>query len=114
MHQPFSSVRHILMRFISMTIRTACSSSLEGLHEALMRRAYKVAGIANFSQTGYVECHGTGTAVGDPIETAAVGRVFGPSGGVYIGSVKPNMGHSGGASGLTSIIKAVLALEHRT
>nr|ALQ32960.1 putative polyketide synthase [Fusarium scirpi] len=82
--------------------------------EALIRRAYKTAGISDFSQTAFVECHGTGTAIGDPIETKAVGRVFGPSGGVYIGSVKPNLGHSEGASGLTSLIKAVLALENRT
>ncbi|KAK4149174.1 putative lovastatin nonaketide synthase [Chaetomidium leptoderma] len=50
---------------------------------------------------------------GDPIETGAVGNVFGGE-GVYIGSVKPNVGHSEGCSGITSVIKAVLALEHRT
>ncbi|KAL3607011.1 polyketide synthase pks11 [Fusarium poae] len=82
--------------------------------ETLIRRAYKMAGINDYSQTAFVECHGTGTAIGDPIETKAVGRVFGPSGGVLIGSVKPNLGHSEGASGLTSLIKAVLALENRT
>jgi acyl transferase domain-containing protein len=82
--------------------------------ETLIRRAYKSAGISDYSQTAFVECHGTGTAIGDPIETKAVGRVFGPSGGVYIGSVKPNLGHSEGASGLTSLIKAVLALENHT
>ena len=59
-----------------------------------------------------MECHGTGTPIGDPIEANAVARVFGDS-GVYIGSVKPNLGHSEGASGLTSLIKAVLALENR-
>jgi acyl transferase domain-containing protein len=42
-----------------------------------------------------------------------VGNIFGDS-GVYIGSVKPNVGHSEGSSGLTSLIKAVLALEHST
>lgn len=51
--------------------------------EALMRRAYEVAGIRDFSQTAMVECHGTGTPTGDPIETKAVARVFGES-GVYI------------------------------
>lgn len=56
--------------------------------------------------------HGTGTKVGDPIETGAVARVFGQY-GIYIGSVKPNLGHSEGASGLSSLIKMVLALEHR-
>lgn len=81
-------------------------------HEAMIRRAYQIAGIDDFSQTAMVECHGTGTAVGDPIEANAVARVFGEC-GVYIGSVKPNVGHSEGASGLVSLIKSVLALEHR-
>ena len=81
--------------------------------EALMRRAYNVAGITDFSKTGFVECHGTGTPVGDPIETSAVGRVFGES-GVYIGSIKPNFGHTEGASGVLSVIKMVLALENST
>ncbi|CAI7605122.1 unnamed protein product [Penicillium glandicola] len=81
--------------------------------EALMRHAYKIAGISDFSETAFVECHGTGTLVGDPVETKAVAKVFGNS-GTYIGSVKPNLGHSEGASGLTSVIKAVLALENRT
>jgi acyl transferase domain-containing protein/SAM-dependent methyltransferase len=81
-------------------------------HEAMIRRAYDVAGISDLSQTAFVECHGTGTSTGDPLEVMAVGKVFGDS-GVYIGSVKPNLGHSEGASGLTSIIKSVLALEHQ-
>ncbi|KAG6037958.1 Type I Iterative PKS [Claviceps citrina] len=81
--------------------------------ETLMRRAYGVAGISDLSATAMVECHGTGTATGDPIEANAVARVFGDS-GVYIGSVKPNLGHAEGASGLVSVIKAVLALEHRS
>ncbi len=82
-------------------------------HEALIRQAYRNAGIDDLSETAFVECHGTGTPVGDPIEANAVGRVFSKS-GVYIGSVKPNMGHSEGASGLTSLIRMVLALENRT
>ncbi|KAJ5263648.1 Acyl transferase/acyl hydrolase/lysophospholipase [Penicillium angulare] len=81
--------------------------------EKLMRHTYQSAGITDFSQTAYVECHGTGTPVGDPIEASAVGRVFGPHGGVMIGSVKSNLGHSEGASGLASVIKSVLALENR-
>ncbi|RFU76193.1 polyketide synthase [Trichoderma arundinaceum] len=82
-------------------------------HVNLMRRAYSVAGISNISDTAFVECHGTGTSVGDPMETGAVGQVFG-SHGIYIGSVKPNIGHGEGASGLNSLIKAVLSLEHET
>ena len=80
---------------------------------SLMRHAYKLAGINDLSETAFIECHGTGTAVGDPIETKAVAKVFGDS-GIYIGSIKPNLGHAEGASGLNSVLKAVLALENRT
>ncbi|KAK4941986.1 Type I Iterative PKS [Elasticomyces elasticus] len=82
-------------------------------HEDMIRKAYTVSGVETLSDTAYIECHGTGTAIGDPIETSAVANVFGEQ-GVYIGSVKPNVGHSEGASGLTSLIKAVLSLENRT
>ncbi|RDA86109.1 hypothetical protein CP532_1175 [Ophiocordyceps camponoti-leonardi (nom. inval.)] len=81
--------------------------------EDLIRMAYTTAGIDDFSETAFVECHGTGTAVGDPVEATVIGNVFGGDKGVYIGSVKPNVGHSEGASGLTSLIKTVLALEHQ-
>ncbi|KAL2760152.1 hypothetical protein ACRALDRAFT_1046570 [Sodiomyces alcalophilus JCM 7366] len=82
-------------------------------HEAMIRLAYKQAGITDFSKTAYFECHGTGTAVGDPIETGAVANVFGDH-GIHITSVKPNVGHTEGASGLVSLIKAVMSLENRT
>ncbi|GKT61721.1 polyketide synthase [Colletotrichum tofieldiae] len=83
-------------------------------HEAMIRQAYKMAAISGqqIADTGFVECHGTGTAAGDPIETTAIAKVFGNE-GVYIGSCKPNIGHSEGASGITSLIKSILALEHR-
>ncbi|KAK7718985.1 Type I Iterative PKS [Diaporthe eres] len=54
-------------------------------HEALIRRGHELAGITDLSRTAMVECHGTGTAVGDPIEALAVANVFGDH-GVYIGS----------------------------
>ncbi|WQF80921.1 Putative Acyl transferase domain superfamily, phosphopantetheine binding ACP domain, thiolase [Colletotrichum destructivum] len=83
-------------------------------HEALIRKAYELANIEDFSKTTFVECHGTGTPTGDPIETNAVARVFGSrERQLFIGSVKPNLGHSEGASGLTSLIKVVMALENR-
>ncbi|KJF61407.1 polyketide synthase [Coccidioides immitis RS] len=81
------------------------------VQEALMRRAYELGGITDFSETAMVECHGTGTPTGDPIETRAVARVFGEK-GVYIGSVKPNLGHTEAASGLISLLKMVKALQH--
>jgi len=82
------------------------------MHAELMRRSHALAGITDFSKTAMIECHGTGTPVGDPLETKAVAKVFGQH-GIFIGSVKPNVGHTEGASGVTSVIKMVLALEHR-
>lgn len=80
--------------------------------EALIRRAYEVAGISDFSKTALFECHGTGTYAGDPIETEAVASVFSKD-GIYVGALKPNLGHSEGASGLTAVLKATLAVENR-
>ncbi|KAF6790304.1 polyketide synthase [Colletotrichum sojae] len=82
--------------------------------EDLIRRAHQLAGITDYSKTAMMECHGTGTPVGDPIECEAVGRVFGNHGGVYIGSVKTNIGHVEGAAGLASVLKMTLALENDT
>ncbi|KAI0377764.1 putative polyketide synthase [Hypomontagnella monticulosa] len=81
--------------------------------EALIRAAYRSGGLQDPALTAMVECHGTGTAIGDAVEAGAVARVFGKK-GIYIGSVKPNLGHSEGASALNSIIKAVVELENRT
>ncbi|RYP36601.1 hypothetical protein DL767_003305 [Monosporascus sp. MG133] len=80
--------------------------------EAVIRKAYATAGL-RLADTDYVECHGTGTAVGDPIEVDAIARCFSPRDGppLMIGSVKTNLGHSGAASGLSSVIKVVLAFE---
>lgn len=81
-------------------------------HEAVIRQAYMAAGLG-LSETAMVEAHGTGTKLGDPIEARAIGKCFREN-GVFLGAVKPNLGHSEGASALTSIIKAVLSLENRT
>jgi acyl transferase domain-containing protein/acyl carrier protein len=65
----------------------------------------------------YIEAHGSGTALGDPIEIAALSKVFRPStnkkGFCAIGSVKTNIGHLDAAAGVTSLIKTVLALKHK-
>ncbi|KAI8963504.1 polyketide synthase [Daldinia sp. FL1419] len=83
------------------------------LQEAVIRKAYSVAGL-HFADTDYVECHGTGTAVGDPIEIDGIGRCFSPRKGpaLIVGAVKTNIGHSEATSGLSSIIKVTLAFEH--
>jgi acyl transferase domain-containing protein/NADP-dependent 3-hydroxy acid dehydrogenase YdfG/acyl carrier protein len=65
----------------------------------------------------FVEAHGTGTAVGDPIETAAIGAVYGQcrslDAPLPIGSVKTNVGHLEPASGMAGLVKAILALKHQ-
>ncbi|KAK1525837.1 polyketide synthase [Colletotrichum costaricense] len=83
--------------------------------QQLIRDAYRHAGIPENQmwQTAMVECHGTGTAVGDTIEACTVGALFGDK-GMLIGSIKPNLGHSEAASAISSIIKAVVSLETRT
>jgi len=55
-------------------------------HEALIRRSHTLAGFSDFSKTAMIECHGTGTQVGDPLEATAVGNVFRDC-GIFIGSV---------------------------
>jgi len=65
----------------------------------------------------YVETHGSGTALGDPIEIEALTRAFRAgttrTGFCAIGSVKTNIGHTHAASGVAGLIKTILALEHR-
>ena len=63
----------------------------------------------------YVETHGTGTALGDPIETSAIGAVLGQGRDqpLPVGSVKANIGHLEAASGVASLIKLVLCLRER-
>jgi acyl transferase domain-containing protein/acyl carrier protein len=66
---------------------------------------------------GYMEAHGTGTPLGDPIEMAALAKAFRVSTDrrrfCPIGSVKTNLGHLDRAAGISGLIKTVLALEHR-
>ncbi|KAJ8063293.1 hypothetical protein OCU04_008523 [Sclerotinia nivalis] len=76
---------------------------------ALMRKVHGDIG-SDPQRTAFIECHGTGTPTGDPIEAAAIGQVFGEK-GVYIGSIKPNVGHSEGSSGISSLIKSIVMLE---
>lgn len=83
---------------------------------ALLRAVYARANIDPRS-LAYLEAHGTGTAVGDPIEAkalmdvAAAGRT--PDNPLLIGSVKTNVGHLETASGMAGLVKAILCLKHR-
>ena len=80
----------------------------------LMDAVYDGAGLDR-RETGFVEAHGTGTKIGDPVEAAALHAVFGegrtPKQPILIGSVKSNIGHLEGASGIIAIIKAAMILE---
>ncbi|KAK7979719.1 hypothetical protein PG989_012176 [Apiospora arundinis] len=84
--------------------------------EALIREVYASAGL-DPRDTGFIEAHGTGTKVGDPIEAHALYRVFGTTRPknkpISIGSVKTNIGHLENASGIVAIIKASLMLERK-
>ena len=76
--------------------------------------ALAASGVAS-SAVSYVECHGTGTALGDPVEIAALAEAFGPGlppGSCWVGSAKGNVGHLECASGIAGFIKTVLALFH--
>ncbi|MBW0016469.1 MAG: type I polyketide synthase [Mycobacterium sp.] len=81
----------------------------------VLRRAYKDAGI-DPRTVDYIEAHGTGTILGDPIEAEALGRVVGrgrpADRPALLGAVKTNVGHLESAAGVASMAKVVLALQH--
>ncbi|MBF6218476.1 SDR family NAD(P)-dependent oxidoreductase [Nocardia abscessus] len=83
--------------------------------EALARRVHRLAGI-DAHDIRFVEAHGTGTPVGDPLELAALGAVYGAVDGrdepLPVGSVKNNIGHTEAAAGVAGVIKAALTLHH--
>ena len=83
---------------------------------AVIQMALASAGVAARS-ISYVECHGTATPMGDPIEVAGLTQAFAASTDdvqfCAIGSVKSNIGHLDAAAGVTGLIKAALSLEHR-
>ena len=82
--------------------------------EKLLQNAYEMSGI-DPAQVGYIECHGTGTVLGDPIEVEALEHVIGirhsEEEPCWLGSVKTNIGHLEPAAGIASIIKVSLALQ---
>ncbi len=88
--------------------------SVDGQAKAIAE-AHAVAGVSA-DTIDYVECHGTGTFLGDPIEVAALTQAFrettSDTGFCQIGSVKTNIGHTDTAAGVASLIKVALALKH--
>ena len=83
--------------------------------EAVIRAALANAGLEP-DDVGYIEAHGTGTSLGDPIEVNALGAVLGPSHSaeapLVIGAVKSNIGHLEAAAGVAGLIKIVLAMQN--
>ncbi|CQD07302.1 beta-ketoacyl synthase [Mycobacterium lentiflavum] len=83
----------------------------------LFRLACRSAGI-DPATVDFIEAHGTGTPTGDPVEVGALAQVYGAArpgdDPALVGSVKPNTGHLEGGAGAVGLIKAVLALQHRT
>jgi len=82
--------------------------------EAVIRAALANAGVAP-DEIGYVETHGTGTPLGDPIELGALQAVFAPTRAaarpLLVGAVKTNIGHTEANAGLAGVAKTVLALQ---
>lgn len=90
-----------------------------------MRDCYRRAGLNPTDaaqRPQYFEAHGTGTPVGDPIEAEAIRSVFFPESvyakddptKLFVGSIKTLVGHTEGTAGLAGILKASLALQHKT
>ena len=84
--------------------------------EAVIRKALATAQLDPL-RVSYVEAHGSGTALGDPIEIEALSTVLGkeraPESPLFVGSVKTNIGHLAGAAGIAGLMKTVLALQHK-
>ncbi|RDH73917.1 polyketide synthase, partial [Mycolicibacterium moriokaense] len=82
--------------------------------QALIRQALATSRLQP-DDIDYIEAHGTGTALGDPIELDALSAVFGDRNGaapLVLGSVKTNLGHLESAAGIAGFIKTVLSIRH--
>ncbi len=84
--------------------------------EAVMLTALSQTDLEN-KDISYIEAHGTGTPLGDPIEVNAINHVYGGQRGrdnpLYLGTVKTNIGHLESASGIASVIKTVIGLQKK-
>ncbi len=82
--------------------------------QAVLRQALAASRLGP-ADIDYIEAHGTGTALGDPIELGALDQVFGERDGaapLVLGSVKTNLGHLESAAGIAGFIKTVLSVQH--
>ncbi len=86
------------------------------LQQALIRQALENAGVSP-GEVSFLETHGTGTSLGDPIEVQVLANVFAgqrsPDNPLVLGAVKSNIGHLEAAAGIAGLIKVVLCLQHR-
>ncbi|ERN42089.1 amino acid adenylation domain protein [Rubidibacter lacunae KORDI 51-2] len=84
--------------------------------QTVARQALEQAGVKP-ADVQYVEAHGTGTPLGDPIEVTALGQVYkqdrDPQNPLFLASVKTNIGHTEVVSGLASLVKVMLAMQHQ-
>lgn len=84
--------------------------------QALLKQAYLNSGV-NLADISYIECHGTGTPLGDPIETGAIHSVFkeviGEKHNIHLGAVKSSIGHLESAAGIAGLIKLLLMLKYK-
>ena len=98
--------------------RSAAFSAPNGPSQEAVIRAALLDGGVRADQVGYVETHGTGTRLGDPMELGALRAVFAEGRDadfpLVLGSLKSNLGHAEGAAGVLGVIKAVMALQCRT
>jgi phthiocerol/phenolphthiocerol synthesis type-I polyketide synthase E len=98
------------------SVKVGFTAPSVGGQSQVIAEALSAAGVEPAS-INYIEAHGTGTQLGDPIEIQAMAKAFAdanlPPRSVGIGSVKTNIGHLDAAAGVTGLIKTVLALENR-
>ncbi|WP_372073253.1 beta-ketoacyl synthase N-terminal-like domain-containing protein [Tistrella mobilis] len=111
---------HAVIRAVAITndggAKIGFTAPGEAAQAEAVARAFHASGI-HPDTIGCVEAHGTATALGDPIEVAALTRGFRAAGGTRLahaalGSVKGNLGHADAAAGMLSIAKAVLSVAH--